>query len=130
MKKLVAVLAVASLMAVGAIAYAHGSGGGCCGEMTGPGYGAHMMGPGYGGHMMGRGGTGNGYDQKFLDETVEQRRELHNKKFEYFEALRNPETAPETITKLEKEIHELQETIHKKAPRAVHGKFGGHRCRW
>lgn len=82
MKKLVAVLAVASLMAVGAIAYAHGSGGRCCGQMAEPGYGAHIMGPGYGGHMMGqgygghmmgKGGTGYGYDQKFLNETVEQR---------------------------------------------------------
>ncbi len=148
MKKLVAVLAVASLMAVGAIAYAHGPGGRCCGQMMGPGYGAHMMGQGYGGHMMGqgygghmmgkgygghmmgKGGTGYGYDQKFLDEIVEQRRELHNKRFEYFEVLRDPETAPETITKLEKEIHELQETIHKKAPRSAYGKFGSHRCGW
>jgi hypothetical protein len=139
MKKLILGITVVLLLAFGAITYAHGPGGRCCGQMMGPGYGAHMMGPGYGGHMMGQGygghmmgqgGTGYGYDQKFLDETVEQRRELHNKRFEYFEAFRNPETSSETITKLEKEIHELQETIHKKAPRSAYGKFGRHRCGW
>jgi hypothetical protein len=127
MKKLVLGLTVVSLIAFGALTYAHGPGGWGGGNMMGQGYGTHMMGPG-GGHMMGW--SGSGYDQKFLDETREQRRELHDKKFAYFEALRDPNTTPETKTKLENEIQELQETIREKAPRTTYGKFGGYGCRW
>ncbi|MCK5287381.1 MAG: hypothetical protein KAJ59_06165 [Thermodesulfovibrionia bacterium] len=130
MKKLVLVgLTVISLIAFGALTYAHGPGGWGGGNMMGQGYGAHMMGPG-GGHMMGWSGSGYGYDQKFLEETREQRKELHDKKFSYFEALRDPTTTPETKTKLEKEIQELQEAISEKAPRTAYGKFGGYGCRW
>jgi hypothetical protein len=144
MKKLVLGLTVVSLIAFGALTYAHGPGGWGGGNMMGQGYGTHMMGPGggnmmgpgYGTHMMGPGGghmmgwSGSGYDQKFLDETREQRRELHDKKFAYFEALRDPNTTPETKTKLENEIQELQEAIREKAPRTTYGKFGGYGCRW
>jgi peptidoglycan hydrolase CwlO-like protein len=93
------------------------------GGMMGPG----MMGPG----MMGPGmmGPGMGYDkgpgyeddtekyQKFLDDTTELRKELYDKRFEYFEAMRNPDTKQETISKLENEIQELQKKIYKNAPR-------------
>jgi len=74
-----------------------------------------------GGGMMGQGMMGPGYYQseqclKFLDDTAKLRKELYNKRYEYFEAFRNPKTTPETTAKLEKEVRELQEKIHKKAP--------------
>ncbi|MBE0426805.1 MAG: hypothetical protein IBX72_09180 [Nitrospirae bacterium] len=87
--------------------------------MMGRGYG---MGPGMGGGMMGPGMMGHGYYgqseacQKFFDETAGLRKELHNKRYDYFEAIRNPKTTPESVTKLEKEIRDLQENIYSKAP--------------
>jgi len=74
------------------------------------------MGPG----MMGQGqGMMWGYSaagyQKFMDETAELRKKLHNKKFEYFELMRNPKTKSETVTKLQKEMQELQGRIYEKA---------------
>jgi len=125
MRKLAIGLVLVLLGVIGTIAYAHG-----------PGWwgGGHMM--GYGGGMMGWSDSGYYYDQKFLDETRELRKKLHDKRFEYFEALRDPETTPETLTKLEKEIHELQEKIYEKAPRPRYGGymmgpgFGGHRHCW
>jgi hypothetical protein len=109
--------------------------------MMGPGYGyggygmgPGMMGPGYGygGYGMGPGMMWQGYGhrgygprrgyiqskecQKFLDDTAKLRKELHDKRFEYSEAIRNSKTSPETITGLEKEIGQLQENIYSKAP--------------
>jgi hypothetical protein len=124
MKKVLAGLTVIALLAIGTFAYAHGTGRWGGGHMGGYGYGGHMMEPGYGTHMYGSGG---GYDQKFFDETADLRKELHNKKFEYFEAIRNPETDTETVTKLEQEIREIQEKIYEKAPRTAFrggGAFG------
>lgn len=124
MKKVFIGLTILTLIAVGAIAYAQGpgwhggnQGGLCCG------YGYHMKGAAYGGPMMGW--RGAGHDQKFLDETVGLRKELHEKRFDYFEATRNPKTDPETITKLKKEIGELQDKLYAKAPR---GKNRGYRA--
>jgi hypothetical protein len=139
MKKVLVILAAITLLGIGAIAYAHGPGGwgggpGYGWSMMGPGYGGQMMGPGFGGHrgpgygFMGRGGYTA--DSKFLDETAELRKELHTKRFEYFEALRNPKTTPETIAKLEKEIREIQEKIYEKSPRTAFGRFGGYGCNW
>ncbi len=112
----------------------------------GPGYGMMGMGPGMmmgpammpmmQNMMMGPGMMGGGYGfgpgmmgymyspqyQKFLDETRDLRKELWDKRFEYFEALRDPDTKPETLTKLRKEIYELRKEILKKAP------FGIGRC--
>lgn len=133
MKKVLAGLTVVTLLAFGAVAFAHGTGQWGGGHMgyggygMGPGYG---MGHGYGGHMYGRTG---GYDQKFLDETADLRKELHNKKFEYFEATRDPNTPAETITKLEKEINDIQEKLYEKTPRTAfkgHGGYGGFGCNW
>lgn len=129
MKKVLALVTVVSLLAIGTFAFAHGTGlwgdgqkgYGHGGYGMGYGYGGHMMGPGYGDHMYGRFGGNN---QKFLDETADLRKELHNKKFEYFEAVRNSETDSTTITKLEKEIREIQEKIYEKAPRTAY-KDGG-----
>lgn len=133
MKNLVLAAAVVSILAIGALAFAHGPGGWGGGQMMGPGYGGgHMMGPGYGGHMMGmmgRGGPGYGTDWKFLDETTDLRRELHNKRFEYFEANRDPQTDAKTLAKLEKEIRVMQEKMYEKAPRTAYGGPGGYgRC--
>jgi hypothetical protein len=92
----------------------------------GGGMGPGMM-RGYGGGM-GPGMMGPGYGQseecqKFLDETAGLRKELYNKRYEYFEAYRNPKTSPETVVKLEKEIRELQEKMHAKGP-------GTYQCPW
>ena len=89
MRKILIGLTVAALLAIGVAVYANGPGWG--GEYSNPGYGYHMMGPGYGGHMM---GWRSGYDQKYLDETADVRKELNTKRFEYFEAIRNPKTTP------------------------------------
>ena len=93
--------------------------GGC--GMMGPGMRGHMggmMGPG----MMGYGGYGSqDYDpeafQKYLDDTADLRKKLHNKKFEYFETVRKPDANRETVMKLEKEILDLKWEIYEKAPR-------------
>lgn len=135
MKKLVLGLVFVLLFAIITIAHAHGPGWGMgngmmggqggwycpyCGQYIGPrsgygyGMGPGMMGPGY--------GAGQGYGQseecqKFLDGTVNLRKELYNKRFEYSEAMRNPKTTQGTAAKLENEIQQLQEDISGKAPR-------------
>ena len=84
------------------------------------GMGQGMMQGGYG--MMGRGPYGTSEEcQKFFDDTVKQRKELYNKRFEYSEAFRNPKTSPEKIEKLEKDIRGLQEEIYKKAQKVPQG---------
>jgi hypothetical protein len=81
------------------------------------------MGPGMtGGYEMGPGYYTYSPDcQKFYDETAAPRKELHDKRFEYFEAVRNPKTTGEAAEKLEKEIQELQKKIYSTAPLG---------CRW
>lgn len=127
MKKIVAGLTIVALLAIGVSAFAHGTGWWGGRHMSDYGYGGHMMGPGYGGQMYE--GSG-GYDQKFLDETADLRKELHNKKFEYFEALRNPETDTDKITKLEKEIREIQEKLYEKVPRTAYRGGGAYGHCW
>jgi hypothetical protein len=81
--------------------------------MMGPG----MMGPG----MMGQGMMGyKGYEQykEYLDDTADLRKKLHDKKFEYSETLRKLRS--DRLTRLEKEIQELQNEISKKAPRSAY----------
>lgn len=98
------------------VSYSQGYGYGP-GSGYGPGYG---MGPGMmGGYGPGPRGYGMGQNeacQKFLDETAGLRRELHNKRFEYFEAQRNPRATSESIAKEEKAIRDLQEKIYAKNP--------------
>lgn len=134
MKTFVVVLAAAVLLGIGAMVYAHDPGAGWGGGHMMGGYGGHMMGYGYGGPMMGQGyggrmmdwrGPASGDDAKFLDETANLRKELHEKRFDYFEASRNPETDPATLSKLEKEIYEIQSKIGEKAPRRTYGGYGG-----
>jgi hypothetical protein len=140
MKTFIAILAAAALFVIGALAYAHGTGGGGWGgghmmdgyggHMMGQGHGGHMMGQGYGGHMMDSRGSGYGADKQFLDETADLRKDLHDKKFEYFEASRNPETDPAALTKLERELYEIQSKIREKAPRRNYGGSGGYGQCW
>lgn len=90
--------------------------------------GSHMMGH----HMGGSGGYANcpgaaalknngnkGWDsashQKFLDETVELRQEMNNKRFEYMEARRNPNAGRDQLAAIEKEFNDLQLQLQQKA---------------
>jgi mono/diheme cytochrome c family protein len=90
----------------------------------GYGMGPGMMGGyngGYGPGAMGRygagpGSYGNPECRKFLDSTAGLRRDLSDKKFEYYEAYRNPKANQETIFRLEGEIADLQDKIAEKAP--------------
>jgi hypothetical protein len=89
-------------------------GGGMMQGMMGSGYTGHMMGS----EMMGFGMMGYGSEEelrRFLDETVEIRREINSRQFEFSEALRNPDTTLETLMKLKKEILELQLKAYEKA---------------
>jgi hypothetical protein len=122
MKMFVAVMAIAAITTFGVMAYAHGGPGGWEGHKMGP---DHMTAPG---HMAEPGMYGHGMGPKFLDDTVDIRRSLHNKKFEYAEAIRNPETTPEDIRNLEEEISGLQKKLYEKAPPAAYGGYGGYGC--
>jgi hypothetical protein len=123
MKKLVIGLAaVAAILLLGAGVYAYGPGWGggffgCPGY--GYGYGPQMMGPGYGPAAGWRGA----YDQKYLDQTADLRRQLNDARFDYQEAVRNPKTSPETVAKLEKKIGALQDRLYTNAPRGAHGGY-------
>lgn len=109
-------------------------GGGYGGQMMGPGmmgggYGSQNMGPG----MMGPGTRGGNFGScpcgawfgqnfqnndayhKFMDDTVELRKELNSKRFEYAEIMRNPDASREEITSLEKDILNLQQQLQEKA---------------
>jgi hypothetical protein len=95
-RKAVVLLSVIALLAIGGVSYAHMRDDGGQGHMRGGGHDACYC-------------AGGPSDGKFLDETVEQRRELHSKRFDYMEALRlrNYEKA-ET---LEKEIEAIQDKL-------------------
>jgi len=133
---------IASILVVGlaaGFAFAHGNGG-----FGGRGWGGHMMGPGMMGgsyEMMGpgmmgsgmKGGYGSGYGncpgasyfgqdgwnsephQKFLEDTVGLRKELNDKRFEYAEAQRNPETTREQLAAIEKEVIDIRTQLQEKA---------------
>lgn len=96
------------------------------GMMGGYGYGMspQMMG-GWGHHGMHHPGGGWGMPpctqgsqykssedyNKFMDETRDERRKLHSLMFDYGEARRSPETDPEKLQDIEKEIYELRNKI-------------------
>ena len=129
MKKII----IASVLIVGlaaGFAYSHGNGR--------AGYGNNMMGSGYGmmgggnGMMGSNGGEGTYYDcpgaasfgqggwngeshQKFLEETVDLRKEMNDKRFDYMEAQRNPNTSREQLAEIEKEIIDLRTKLSVKA---------------
>ena len=125
MKKALIGITLVSVLAIGALAIAAGPGGWDNGFTAGPGYGRHMMGP-----MMGWTGQGYGPNQTFLDDTAGLRRELHNKRFEYFEARRNPSTTTETLAELERQMNDIQTKISEKAPRTSSGYAGGYGSCW
>lgn len=96
--------------------------GGMMGQGRMGGYG--MMGQGHMGGMMGpgmmrgygyRGSDPEAYKQ-YLDDTAGLRRKLHNKRFEYSEAVRNPDTTRKSLLRLEKEMMDLRWKIYEKAP--------------
>jgi hypothetical protein len=120
MKKLVIGIAVVSVLALGTLAFAHGTGGWGVGHMMGPGYSSHM------GNWTGSGYGARQTDQKFLDETADLRRDLHGKRFEYFEAQRDPDTNNQTLAQLEQGITELQEKLYADAPHTANGGSGGY----
>lgn len=93
------------------------------GGMMGQGHmGSGMMGEGMMGGYGYRGNDPEAYKKyqdeynKYLDDTADLRRKLHNKRFEYSEAVRNPDTTRKSILKLEKEMIDLQWKIYEKAP--------------
>ena len=113
-----------------------GGGGGGYGMMGGGGGGNGMMGGGGGyGNMGGGSGYGNNTRQnnysngdrstqntrnyhqnkRFLDETVHLRKELNDKRFEYQEAERNPNTSREQLSRLQREMNGLQTQLNEKA---------------
>ena len=113
-----------------------GGGGGGYGMMGGSGGGYGMMGGNGGSGSMSNGngyGRYNGSDkyqgqnrsgqnswtneqnQRFMDATVQLRKELNDKRFEYREAQRNPNTSKERLSKLERDINDLQAELNRKA---------------
>ena len=97
------------------------------------GYGGYGMGSGMMGHhqmmhgsgagMMGGYGMGPGmmrgfdtkeYD-KFMNETKDLRKKLHDKKFEYIETMRQPDTTRKTMLLLQEEMYDLQKQIYEKS---------------
>lgn len=142
MKKLVIASLLIAGLATSGLVWAHGNGGygmrGHSGMMGNGGYGmmdhgSMMMGHG---SMMGHHGmmldgagayncpgavgfNGDGFDnakqQKFLDETAALRKQIHEKRFDYMEAQRNPDTTGEQLGALEKEIYDLQIQLRDKA---------------
>ncbi|BCO10757.1 hypothetical protein GF1_31330 [Desulfolithobacter dissulfuricans] len=66
--------------------------------------------PMMGGGMMGMMGPGmmGGLQQKFLDQTVDLRKQMMEKRFEYMEALRKPDTKPQDLAAIEKDMLDLR----------------------
>jgi hypothetical protein len=101
----------------------YGMGPGMMGYGMGPGMMGQGMGPGMMGYGMGPGmmNVYNPQMKEFLDETKDLRKKLHTMQFDYSEALRDPETKPETITKLQNEMKDLFIRLQKKAPNPYGG---------
>jgi len=67
----------------------------------------YITGPGMWGY------DANRYNQ-FLNDTVDLRRELHNRQFDYKEALENRDVTNDDLIRMEKEMLELQMKIYEK----------------
>jgi hypothetical protein len=102
MKRALIAIGVVALLAAGTTAYAHMYGWG-----GGPGYGGHM-GQGYG-QMW---GYADKDTEKFLEETADVRRELHEKRFDLREAYRTGDEAKAEA--IEKDVAELREKLREK----------------
>ena len=122
MKNLLIFTVSAALLAVTVVVFAHGQ------ETMG--HEGHMMKRGCDRHMTESmmGMCGHTGDQKFLDETRELRKSLHEKRFEYFEAVRDQKTSQEHLKELEKEMLTLRESIAEKLPDKALNKCGGCDC--
>jgi len=94
----------------------HGMGSGMMGYGMGLGMmgggGCGMMGYGMGPGMM-RGYASNAYE-KFMNDTKDLRKKLHDKKFEYYEAVRQPDITREDVSKIEKEMWKIKKNINDK----------------
>lgn len=128
MKKAIVVLAVVFLSSIAAQAQQGGGAGGMGSGMMGggnEGMGQGMMGGG--GNNIGQEMMGSGYYsqspecQAFYNDTVQLRKELNEKRFEYFEMQRNPNEGGGKAAEMEKEINELRDKISAKASPG---------CRW
>ncbi len=91
------------------------------------GYGGYGMGPGMmGGYGYGMGPGMMGYyspeqyekqlkdQQEFLDATKELRKKMHDLKFDYAEALRNPKTEQKDLEKMNAEMENIWKQIYEK----------------
>jgi hypothetical protein len=85
------------------------------------GYGGGYACPGYGWRgnanrwNSGQYGWNNERTQKFLNDTEQLRKKLNDLRFEYREALRNPNTSQEQLAKIEKDMIDLRAKIWDKA---------------
>jgi hypothetical protein len=114
MKKFFAVTVALAVLSFGSLAFARGWGGG-------PGYGCGGPGNGGGPGYMGRfAETDEG--KKFLKETQELRKNLHDKRFELKEAYLAGDK--KKAGKIVKEIDELSEKLFDKAEKAGINKRG------
>jgi hypothetical protein len=139
MKKILLTSVLAISLATTGLVYAQGRGGNGYGGGPRGGGGYGMMGGGYGGMgpgmMDGFGGNGGYYNcpgtagfgpngqqnnwnsenyQKFLNDTVQLRREMNNKRFEYQEALRDPKTTRAQLATLDKTMIDLRYKLAEK----------------
>lgn len=129
---LIATVLALGLTTAGGFAYIHGNGGGV--EFGGHGKGQGMIDEyenNDGGYYhpaaacAGRSGWSGEQKQKFLDDTVELRKEMYDKRFEYKEALKNPTNTSQQLSKMEKEIIDLRDKIYDKAPQNLEAKQNG-----
>jgi len=101
---------IASVLALGlvaGIAYAHNGGYGMGGYANCPGAAAFTN--------NGNNSWDSASHQKFLNDTVELRQEMNNKRFEYMEARRNPNAGRDQLAAIEKELNDIQLRLQQKA---------------
>jgi hypothetical protein len=72
--------------------------------------------------------AGYDHDRQLLKETEDAREELKKKRFEYFDARRDPETMAESVVKLKDEMRELKYKLYEKTTRASDKGFSAYGC--
>jgi|Deesub1362A_J573_1020465.scaffolds.fasta_scaffold00027_30 hypothetical protein len=87
-------------------------------DMMGPGMRSPwaMMAPGWGAMPPGIGSAYFRQCNDFLDNTKDLRKELLLKRFDYFEAVRDPDTPLDTIMDLEQDIENLMAQLYVEMP--------------
>ncbi len=87
--------------------------------MMGPGMGRGMMVQGQAGCMNMMGGASFNFSaedqQKFMDETKDLRRKMHDMRFDYMEAMRNPDTKLGDLADMEQKMLDVRKELLKKA---------------